>query len=167
MRTQDIEHKNDGTQFRGLSRNRICIGIGTDGKRTIAFTEGYGKVSGKRTLSTFKDHIREGSKLIHDEERGHRLLVDELGLQSETYKARLLKRMPDRENPLLPINRKCFFLKKFLNSHSGFDREELQDYLSLFAFIMNEGNQYEMVEKILEWSLHCAKTLNYRDKFCK
>lgn len=167
VRTQDIEHKDDGTQYRGLSRNQICIGIGTDGKRTIAFTEGYGKVSGKRTLSTFKDHIREGSKLIHDEERGHRLLVDELALKSETYNARLLKGVPDRENPLLPINRKCFFLKKFLNSHSGFDREELQDYLNLFAFIMNEGNQYERVEKILEWSLHCSKTLNYRDKFCK
>ena len=54
----------------------------------------------------------------------------------------------------MPINRKCFFLKKFLNSHSGFDREELQNYLNLFAFIMNEGNQYERVEKILEWSLH-------------
>ena len=30
------------------------------------------------------------------------------------------------------------FLKKFLNSHSGFDREEVQNYLNLFAFIMNE-----------------------------
>ena len=54
VRTGDIAHKDDGTQFRGLSRNQICIGIGTDGKRTIAFTEGFGNVSGKRTLSTFK-----------------------------------------------------------------------------------------------------------------
>ena len=95
------------------------------------------------------------------------MLVDELGLKSETYNARLLKGVSDKDNPLLPINRKCFFLKKFLNSHSGFDREELQDYLNLFAFIMNEGNQYERVDKILEWSLHCPKTLNYRDRFCK
>ncbi len=32
---------------------------------------------------------------------------------------------------------------------------------------MNEGNQYERVEKILEWSLNCPKALNSRDKFCK
>ena len=86
-----------------------------------------------------------------------RSLVDELKLQSETYNAKLLRGVPDKDNPLFPINRKCFFLKKFLNSHSVFEREELQNYLNLFAFIMNEGNQYEKVEKILEWSLHCPK----------
>ncbi len=138
MRSGYIALNDDGTQFRGLSRNQICIRIGTDGKRTIAFTEGFGKVSGKRNLSTFKDHIKEGSSLINDEEREHRLLVDELKLQSETYNAKLLKGVPDKDNPLMPINRKCFFLKKFLNSHSGFDREEVQNYLNLFAFIMNE-----------------------------
>lgn len=93
-----------------MSKNQAYIGIGTDGKRTIVFTEGFGKVSGKQTLSTFKGHIKEGSKQIHEEERGHRLLVDELALQSESYNARLLKGVSDRENPLQPINRKCFTL---------------------------------------------------------
>ena len=31
----------------------------------------------------------------------------------------------------------CALLKSFLRSHSGFDRDELQGYLDLFAVIMN------------------------------
>ncbi|MDY5056571.1 MAG: hypothetical protein SPE84_04355 [Bullifex sp.] len=79
-------------------------------------------------------HIKNQQKCLQHGQ----ILADELLLQSETYNAKLLKGVPDKDNPLMPINRKCFFLKKFLNSHSGFDREELQNYLNLFAFIMNE-----------------------------
>lgn len=52
----------------------------------------------------------------------------------------------------MPINRNCFFLKKFLNSHSGFDREELQNYLNLFAFIMNEISMRGLRRY---WNGHC------------
>ena len=53
--------------------------------------------------------------------------------------------------------------KKFLNAHSGFDREDLQGYLNLFCFIVNPPkNKYEKLEKLLNLALHNPKTLKYR-----
>lgn len=168
VRMSDIQFKGDGKEYRGLSRNQICIGIGCSQGRVVAFVEGHGKPTKEKTLATFKTHIGQGSTLIHDEERSHQFLVDELGLEEERYNSKLLKGIKDQDNPLDPINRQCRFLKRFLNAHSGFIRDDLQDYLNLFAFITNEDpNPYIKVEKLLSWSLSLPKTLTFRDKFSK
>lgn len=57
-------------------------------------------------------------------------------------------------------------LKQFLNAHSGFDKEDLQDYLNLYCFI-NSGhkNKLEKVEELLQIVLKTEITLEYRDLF--
>ena len=83
-------------------------------------------------------------------EKGHGKLVQELKLTSETYSSKSLKGLADKDNPLNEINQGCRQLKQFLNSHSGFDRVNLPDYLNLFAFIINPPNDpYKKIEIIL------------------
>ncbi|MDR0308662.1 MAG: hypothetical protein LBH87_01880, partial [Coriobacteriales bacterium] len=48
----------DGKLLRGLSRNKICIGIGCDDSgRSYFAMQGHGKTSSKKTLETFGSHI--------------------------------------------------------------------------------------------------------------
>ena len=79
-----IKTKN-GKKLRGLSNNQYCIGIGYDGDNIIAIVEGLGKTSIDKTIGTFKNHIEEGSTIIHDDEKSHRKLVKELKLIDESY----------------------------------------------------------------------------------
>ncbi len=115
--------------MRGLSRNQICIGVATDKKHTICFVEGLGKPSQKRSYDTFKDYIAFGAPLIHDNEKTHKKLVEKLNLKSVSYSSSYPKGLADSESPLDPVNRIHCLLKVFLNAHSGFCRDEIQDYL--------------------------------------
>ena len=54
--------------------------------------------------------------------------------------------MHDKDNPLRDVNNLCYLLKKFLNSHSGFDRRDLQNYINLFSFMVNK--LYNKLEKV-------------------
>ena len=65
------------------------------------------------------------------------MLARELGLVSEEYDSKKICRLPDSENPVRMVNHLCFLLKLFLNSHSGFDRDDLDGYLDLFSVMMN------------------------------
>ena len=163
----DIETKN-GKQFRGISRNQYCIGIGYAGTNIIAIVECLGKTTKELTVKTFKNHIKKGSKLIHDDEKSHKELIKELELSSESYNSILLKTKDDKNNPLRPINHQCDLIRQFLNSHSGFERQDLQDYLNLYCF-MNSGhkNKLEKVEELLIMALNKDISLAYRDFFEK
>ena len=146
---RDRVRDENGNYLRGLSRNQICIGVATDKKHTICFVEGFGKPSQKRSYETFQKHIRAGSTLIHDKESTHRKLVEDLNLNSICYSSKDLKVLADSENPLNPVNRVHCLLKMFLNAHSGFNREDLQNYLNLFIKMVFEN----------------PKSLKYRDQF--
>lgn len=158
----------NGKQPRGLSKNQYCIAIGCDKENIIAIYEGLGKTSFERTKAAFFNHIAPYSTLIHDEEKSHQILVDELHLISLSYNSSDLKKLEDKDNPLRKINHQCNLLKQFLNSHSGFNREDLQDYLNLYCFI-NSGhkNKLEKVNELLELALNTNVTLKYRDLFSK
>ena len=65
------------------------------------------------------------SKLIHDDEKAHRELVKKLKLVDDSYKSTRLKTKKDNDNPLRPINHQCDLIRQFLNTHSGFDGEDL------------------------------------------
>lgn len=163
---RDRKQDANGNQLRGLSRNQICIGVATDKTHTVCFMEGFGKPSQKTSFDAFKDHIAPGSTLIHDKETTHRALVKKLALKSITYSAKDLKGLADSENPLNPVNRIHFLLKLFLNSHSGFNRDELQGYLNLYAFTINPPVEpFEKVEKIINLVFENPKSLRYRDQF--
>lgn len=165
----DIQYRKDGKEFRGTSFNQYCIGTGIDiHKKVYIQIQGRGKTSEEKTLRCFFDHIEKGLILIHDKEKSHNILVDALNLKSKVYDAKKLKNIKDKENPLEPINKLHDFLKKFLNSHPGFKRDELQGYLNLFAFMTNEaGKPLEKVEKMLLLSLKKRKTLKYREYYAK
>ena len=101
LQKRDIQTKADGLQYRGLSRNQICIGIGCDLSGHIYCTiEGYGKTSSSKTIDAFSHHIEPGSILVHDMEKSHGRLVKELELESEAYYSKPLKGVADKENPL-------------------------------------------------------------------
>lgn len=163
----DTKYKN-GKQLRGLSRNQYCIGIGYDGKNVYAKVEGFGKTSSIKTKETFINHIQKGSHIIHDKEKSHKILVKELNLTEEVYDSKEIKKLEGEKNPLYEINQKCFMLKKFLDSHSGFNREDIQDYINLFCFIQNPPTEkLEKVKIILDSAIRGARTLKYRDAFKK
>lgn len=156
----------NGNLLRGLSRNQICIGVATDKKHTICFFEGFGKPSQKRSYETFKDHIASGSTLIHDKEKAHKKLIEKLELKCVSYSSSDLNGLADSENPLDPVNRIHCLLKMFLNAHSGFCRDEIQDYLNLYSFVINSPSDHlEKVEKIINLVFENPKSLKYRDQF--
>jgi transposase-like protein len=166
VRFEDIIRNEDGTKLRGLSQNQLCIGAATDKKNTIFFLEGTGKPSQKKTFEAFAKHIEPGSTLIHDKESAHAKLVRELSLSSVVYASKDLKGLPDKDNPMNPVNRCHDILKKFLNAHSSFLREDLQGYLNLFAFISNPPvDLLKKVELVIEMAFENPRVLRYRDLF--
>ena len=77
-----------------------------------------------------------------------------------------MKGLADSENPLDPVNRIHCLLKMYLNAHSGFCRDDLQNYLNLYAFVINPPSDHlEKVEKISNLVFENPKLLNYRDQF--
>ena len=166
VRSEDIVRKDNGDKLRGLSQNQICIGVATDKRNTLFLVEGTGKPSQKKTFEAFRNHIKQGSTLIHDEEAAHAKLVRELSLKSISYASKDLKKLPDKDNPLNPVNRSHAILKKFLNSHSSFNRDNLQGYLNLFAFVTNPPvEMLEKVELVIKMAFQNPKTLRYRQIF--
>lgn len=162
----DIIKKQNGKEFKGISYNQYCIGLGYDGTNIIAISEGLGKTSTNKTKEAFINHIEKGSVLIHDEEKSHNILINELNLKNLAYNSAELKGLEDKDNPLRKINHQCDLLKQFLNAHSGFDREDLQDYLNLYCFInSSHKNKLEKVEELLQIALKTEITLEYRDLF--
>lgn len=160
---RDRERDENGNMLRGLSRNQICIGVATDKVHTICFVEGFGKPSQKRSYETFKDHISPKSTLIHDKEKTHKKLIEKLNLKSVSYSSASLKGLADSENPLDPVNRVHCLLKMFLNAHSGFNRDDLQNYLNLYSFVINSPiDHLEKVEKIINLVFENPKSLKYR-----
>ena len=147
----------DGTKPRGLSYNKICIGVASDGENTIAFVEGKGTPSKKHTWEAFSSHIAPGSLLIHDGDNSHSVLVERLQLKEGVHTSEETKGLKDS-----PVNEIHFFLKRFLNAHSGFNRDELQDYLNFFCFVFRDINKFEKVDELMEIAFRKSIFLRYR-----
>ena len=50
----------------------------------------------------------------------------------------------------------------FLNAHSGFSRDDLQNYLNLYSFVINPPSDHlEKVEKIIKMVFENPKSLKY------
>jgi transposase-like protein len=164
VRNEDIESRNDGKQYRGISRNQICIGIACDKSRVICRILGNGKPTRQAVLDAFGTRIEKGSTISHDREQAHDPLIETLGLKSLRYDARKIKKLPDSENPLNQVNQYCRLLKLFLKAHSGFIRDDMQDYLNLYCFIMNPPNDKHLkVENFMNLAFDCRILHRYRD----
>ena len=164
VRSEDIERTADGHKLRGISHNQICIGVATDKTNTLFIVEGTGKPSQKKSFEAFGKHIECGAILHHDKENAHVKMVRELGLNSVAYASADLKGLSDRDNPMNPVNRAHSILKMFLNTHSSFNRDAIQGYLNLFAFVSNPPfDLLEKIELIIKSAFTNPKTLRYRD----
>jgi hypothetical protein len=164
VRSEDILRTEEGNKLRGLSVNQMCIGVICDKSRTLCIFEGYGQPLKQKTYELFKDHIAVGTTIIHDKERAHAKLVRELQLKSVSYDSRELKKLSDKENPLKRVNHIHYLLKSFLYAHTSFNRDKIQGYLNLFAFVMNPpSNHLEKVEIILNLAFRNHKILRYRE----
>lgn len=161
-----IDFKEDGSKYRGLSHNQICIGAATDKQNVVCLAQGVGQPTQRKSFQAFSSHIAPGSTLIHDKGTAHRKLVSALNLVSQEHSAKSVKGLKDSDNPLDPVNDIHDRLKKFLNTHSGFSRDRLQDYLNLFVFAQNSPSEpLEKVDKLLNLAFQNPKLLRYRDQF--
>lgn len=165
---KDLHYKENGKLPRGLSINKYCIGLATDGTHSYAIVEGKAKTSVPKTLKAFESHIAKESHLIHDSEHSHNSLVEKLCLKSTIHPTKETKNLSDKDNPMRKINHLCSALRSFLDSHPGFNREELQDYLNLFCFMMDRPkNKLEKVDILLEKALNTMKVIKFREYFSK
>ena len=106
----------------------------------------------------------QGSTLSHDKKRSYSVLVERLSWESVEYDAGEISRMPDKENPLREVNRLCFLLEIFLNSHSGFDRDDLPGWLELFHVMMDgPADKIEKAAMVLGCAMRVPKTLSDRE----
>jgi hypothetical protein len=62
------------------------------------------------------------------------------------------------------VNRLCYLLKRFLDSHSGFDRSDLDGWLNLFSVAMNPPeDKMKKAVFVLNRAMGNPKTLRFRD----
>ena len=159
---------NEGNKLRGISRDKICVAVATDGFYTVILSEGVSKPSSKSTLETMKQHIKRGSKLIHDNEHSHYSLVKELELTEECVKSAYQEFLNEKDNPLTPINKIHSYIKKFMRNHEGFSRENIQDWMNLISFIINDPeNRYDKLKIFLNKALTTPKLVRFRQAMSK
>ena len=160
---KDIQYKGK-VKYKGLSRNKLCVGCATDNLHHIFIFEGYSKPNKESTLKTFKNHIMPNSTIIHDLESSHSILFDFIpNLRSKEYKSIISKFVEDKKNPLYPINHMQMLLKKFMSAHSGFNRDNIQDWLNLFAFLMNPPfDRNEKIIELLKLMINTRITLRFK-----
>ena len=151
----------------GYSRNNTCVAIACeerDGGSSVFRVLGRGKPSGGRAEAAYCPHLEPGLVLVHDKENAHNAVVRKLGLVSEAYDSREIKKLPDEDNPLWKVNRLCFLLRLFLDGHSGFDRSNFDGWLDLFSVMMNPPeNKLAKVAMVLDRAMASPNTLRYRD----
>lgn len=149
------------------SKDRICIAVGCDDSGgSIMVRAGLGKLSKGCCWDAYGAHIAPGSRLVHNMENSHSVLVEKLGLVSEAYRSADLRGLDDEHNPLSRVNHMHFLLKKFIHRHSGFDRDDIDDWLNLFSVIVNPSeDRLEKSAMMLDRAMSIPISLCYRDYY--
>ena len=159
---RDLVKKN-GKKLRGISRNKICIAVGCDDSGNILIvTENVSKPSLKSTWKAYGNHIKEGSRLIHDDEHSHSVLVENLNLNDSVYPTAETKGLKDEDNPMDPINDLHSLIRRFMSEHGGFNREDIQDWMNLIWFILTPPhNRYEKVKAFIDLAVSSPLEVRY------
>ena len=163
------EVSKDGKKLRGISRNKLAVAVAFDNHNHLYIKCEYtSKPSDRSTWNTLGSHIKPGSHLIHDGERSHGVLIRRLNLTEEVYKTKDTSNLRDEDNPLDPINKIHAISKRFMKSHGGYKREDLQDWMNLIWFILSEpANRYEKIRKFFNIAVCTHKRVKYRDVMSK
>jgi transposase-like protein len=159
----------DGKKLRGISKNKICVAAAHDEwGNTVIIVENVSKPSRKSTWNAMGSHIKPGSNLIHDGDNSHSVLVEKLSLMEEVYTTKETKGLSDDKNPLDPINNLHSLAKRYMKSHGGYSRDDLQDWMNLIWFVLSKpDNRYQNVNKFIELAINTPGTLRYRDVMSK
>ena len=159
----------DGKKLKGISRNKIAVACAFDNHDHLYIKVEYtSKPSDTSTWDALGSHIKPGSHLIHDGERSHGVLIRNLNLTEEVYKTAYTLNLKDEDNPLDPINRLHALSKKFMKSHGGYNRDNLQDWMNLIWFILSKPqNRYEKIRKFFNIAVCTHKRVKYRDVMSK
>lgn len=162
-RWESQSYSKDGKLLRGLSRNQFCVCSATDGKRCVLHLCGFGKPSSQKAMKGYTDAISKGSKIIHDGDNSHKLLVELLSLSEEIHTTKETKGLSDEANPMEPINEVHRYLSGFIGAHRGFSREELRGWLNLFCFYWNTpGDVFKKAQAFIELAVKKRTKLRYR-----
>lgn len=163
----DIVSK-DRKKLRGISRNKICVGVAVSKEGCIILCENTNKPSMESTWRTFKDHIMPGSIIVHDGENSHSVLIERLHLKSEVHTTKETKGLPDRKNPMDRVNNIHYLLKRFMKEHGGYDREHIQDWMNIAFFALSSAeNVYLRIQEFFELAVKHRKTIRYREYYSK
>ncbi len=156
-------------KYAGISRNKICVASATDGKNTFIVVCGKAKPSKARISNAFKGHIDICSRLIHDGDNSHSILVKEYKMKEIVHLTKKTKHLSDKENPMNPINSVHRNLKTFMRQHPGYKRENLQDWLNLFWFICQnrDNGLIETIRRFLEIAISTHKVIRFREFYKK
>lgn len=158
----------NGKKLRGISKNKIGVGVACNDKASIFIVTETSKPSNSSTKRTYGSHIAKGSTIIHDDEHSHNILINELNLQSIVHPTAETKSLKDKDNPLYKVNHLHLLLKQFMRAHGGYDREHLQDWMNLFWFIMNDPqDKYDKVLKFIKIAVMSPQRVKYRDVMSK
>ena len=149
---EDLEVKRPkGLKDRGLSKHKRCIVIGIDiYKNIIALCADNGKISTSRFNKVIMNHVKKGSKLIHDGDHAHYKLINELGLIDDYHKANL----KDKEylEAMNLINSLSSWLKRYLYRFIGMKMKNIQSYLNWFVYLFKvkkDDEKYPKVKRII------------------
>ena len=158
------QKKEDGKEYRGISRNKLCVAAARDDSgHVILLCENTSKPSFRSTWNTMGSHICQGSHLIHDGEKSHKVLIEKLNLSDTVYDADEIKKLKDEDNPLDPINEIHSLAKRFMRAHGGYNRDDLQDWLNLISFILNDPkDRYDKIDLFLNMALSSPLRVKYR-----
>ena len=89
-------------------------------------------------FKAFNGHTKTGSTLIHDGESSHGMLVEAFGLSEEIHASGETRGLPDKSNPMEPINSVHHGLKKFMRQRPSYDRNGLLNWLNLLLVYFHE-----------------------------
>ena len=84
----DMVSSQNGKHKKGLFRNLICVEIATDGYHSLLYVVGSGKPSLSKLIKAMNGHVKQGARMIDDDENAHSLLASRYGLVRETHPTR-------------------------------------------------------------------------------
>lgn len=157
------KHKNIKVQKRGMANSYcICVGIDHQGY-CFAQISGRSKLSENQSLKIYLPKLKNITRLIHDGEKAHKVLVEKLSCKETISLSKDNKNGP---SPLSKVDGLCRAIKHFLEVHEGYDKKNLQDYLNLFVFVHNElakhdDDTYKCVVDLLNLMFNQQKSLRY------
>ena len=85
-----------------------------------------------------------------------------MNLEEEFVKSSYQEYLNEKNNPLTPINKIHSYIKKFMRNHEGFYRNNLQDWMNLISFILNDSeNRYNKLKIFLKLAISSSKRVKY------